>query len=489
MIILSGYSLFLVCIAIGGLSKSKATISENDIFMEYCKNTVWFNRVFLFFGKELYMNPEKAKDVRIYSQNTVAEKMLDKLISHEKENQSDIVKMALYPAIAQIIIVFANAVCYLFVASKALFGAFGVGNIVQYVAVLSRLGEGLQELMYLLSDNEVYCTHLQNLFAYLDLPNHMYQGSLTVEKRDDNEYYVEFKNVSFQYPNADAYALKHVNLKFKVGEKLAVVGMNGSGKTTFIKLMCRLYDPTEGEILLNGVNIKKYDYNEYTSIFSVVFQDFRLFSFSLGQNVSASASYDEDKVIECLKKAGFAERLNSLPNKLSTFLYKDIDADGVEISGGEAQKLALAVLSTKMHRSSSLTNRLLHSIQFQNTKSIVNLMKSQEPKPLSISVTVLHHAASATKLLYFMKEKSFNSEVMKNSLPTATENIMNCGMHRRNIIQRKISKMPLAQIFFVGAGDHFFYLFVPLTIFISIANFKSPVNFSRPTLSYNPTLK
>lgn len=90
--------------------------------------------------------------------------------------------------------------------------------------------------------------------------------------------------------------------------------------------MCRLYDPTEGEILLNGVNIKKYDYNEYTSIFSVVFQDFRLFSFSLGQNVSASASYDEDKVIECLKKAGFAERLNSLPNKLNTFLYKDIDA-------------------------------------------------------------------------------------------------------------------------------------------------------------------
>ena len=334
--------IILVCIAIGGLSKSKATISENDIFMEYCKNTVWFNRVFLFFGKELYMNPEKAKDVRIYSQNTVAEKMLDKLISHEKENQSDIVKMALYPAIAQIIIVFANAVCYLFVASKALFGAFGVGNIVQYVAVLSRLGEGLQELMYLLSDNEVYCTHLQNLFAYLDLPNHMYQGSLTVEKRDDNEYYVEFKNVSFQYPNADSYALKHVNLKFKVGEKLAVVGMNGSGKTTFIKLMCRLYDPTEGEILLNGVNIKKYDYNEYTSIFSVVFQDFRLFSFSLGQNVSASASYDEDKVIECLKKAGFAERINSLPNKLNTFLYKDIDADGVEISGGEAQKLALA---------------------------------------------------------------------------------------------------------------------------------------------------
>lgn len=332
----------LFCIVIGGLSKSKATVSENDVFMEYCKNTVWFNRVFMFFGKELYMNPEKAKDVRIYSQNTVAEKMLDKLISHERGNQSDITKMALYPTIAQIIIGLANAVCYLFVAIKALFGAFVVGNIVQYVAVLSRLGEGLQELMYILSDNEIYCTHLQNLFEYLDLPNHMYQGSLTVEKRDDNEYYVEFRNVSFRYPNTDTYVLRHVNLKFKVGEKLAVVGMNGSGKTTFIKLMCRLYEPTEGEILLNGVNIKKYDYDEYMSIFSVVFQDFRLFSFSLGQNISASTSYDREKVIECLKKAGFAKRLNSLPNDLDTFLYKDIDADGIEISGGEAQKLALA---------------------------------------------------------------------------------------------------------------------------------------------------
>ncbi len=332
----------LICIILGGLSKSKATISENEVFMNFCKNTVWFNRVFMFFGKELYMNPEKAKDIRIYGQNIVAEKELDKLILHERKNQSDIFKMSLYPAAAQIIIGLANTVCYLFVAAKALFGAFGVGSIVQYVAVLSRLGEGLQELMYILSDNEVYCTHLQNLFAYLDLPNNMYQGSLTIEKRDDNEYYVEFRDVSFQYPGTGRYVLKHVNLKFTIGEKLAVVGMNGSGKTTFIKLMCRLYDPTEGEILLNGVNIQKYDYDEYMSIFSVVFQDFRLFSFSLGQNISASATYDSEKVTECLKKAGFDKRLESLPNDLETFLYKDFDTDGVEISGGEAQKLALA---------------------------------------------------------------------------------------------------------------------------------------------------
>lgn len=332
----------LFCIILGGLSNSKATVKENDVFMKWCKDTVWFNRAFQFFGKELSVNPEKAKDVRIYKQNTIAEKVLDTLIQQDRKNQIEIFQMSIYSAIASIIIGLANVVCYLYVAAKALFGAFGVGSIVQYVAVLSQLGKGLQELMFILSDNEVYCTHLEKLFAYLDIPNHMYQGSLTVEKRDDNEYFIEFRNVSFKYPNTNMYVLKHINLKFKVGEKLAVVGMNGSGKTTFIKLTCRLYDPTEGEILLNGVNIQKYDYDEYMSIFSMVFQDFRLFSFSLGQNISASASYDSQKVMKSLEKVGFDERLKSMPNNLETFLYKDFDTDGVEISGGEAQKIALA---------------------------------------------------------------------------------------------------------------------------------------------------
>lgn len=332
----------LFCIILGGLSNSKATVKENDVFMKWCKDTVWFNRAFQFFGKELSVNPEKAKDVRIYKQNTIAEKVLDTLIQQDRKNQIEIFQMSIYSAIASIIIGLANVVCYLYVAAKALFGAFGVGSIVQYVTVLSQLGKGLQELMFILSDNEVYCTHLEKLFAYLDIPNHMYQGSLTVEKRDDNEYFIEFRNVSFKYPNTNMYVLKHINLKFKVGEKLAVVGMNGSGKTTFIKLMCRLYDPTEGEILLNGVNIQKYDYDEYMSIFSMVFQDFRLFSFSLGQNISASASYDSQKVMKSLEKVRFDERLKSMPNNLETFLYKDFDTDGVEISGGEAQKIALA---------------------------------------------------------------------------------------------------------------------------------------------------
>lgn len=180
------------------------------------------------------------------------------------------------------------------------------------------------------------------VFEFLNLPNEMYRGSLTVEKRRDRNYEVEFRNVSFRYPGSDRYALKNVNMKFKIGERLAVVGMNGSGKTTFIKLLCRLYDPTEGEILLNGIDIRKYDEREYRLIFSVVFQDFKLFALPLVENVASGSDYDEEKARESLEKAGFGERLLRLSEGLATYLYKDYDKNGINISGGEAQKIAIA---------------------------------------------------------------------------------------------------------------------------------------------------
>lgn len=231
---------------------------------------------------------------------------------------------------------------YAVLICAALQGGITVGSIAKYIACIMLLTEtvtGITKTIYLAFDNNHY---LKRFFSYLDIPNNMYRGSLTVEKRDDNEYYVEFRNVSFQYPNTEAYALKNVNLKFKVGEKLAIVGMNGSGKTTFIKLLCRLYDPTEGEILLNGVNIQKYDYDEYMSIFSVVFQDFSLFSFKLGEVVASSKLFDEEKVRESLIKANFGDRLKELPEGVHTYLYKNYEKSGIEISGGEAQKIALA---------------------------------------------------------------------------------------------------------------------------------------------------
>ncbi len=337
----------LLCIIIGGRCNSKASIKENDVFVKWCKETVWFNRMFSFFGKDLYMEPEHAKDIRIYEQNDIADKALGKLLRRDKSADKSVFKMSLYQSVATVIVGIVNALCYIFVVLKAVFGAFGVGSIVQYVGVLNCLSQGIQELMYVIADNEVYCMHLKSLFEYLDIPNKKYQGTIPVEKRafcddGDNDYEIEFRGVSFKYPASDTFALRNVSMKLRIGERLAVVGMNGSGKTTFIKLLCRLYDPTEGEILLNGINIKKYDYDEYMSIFSVVFQDFKLFAFSLAQNVSTSVDYDELRVKKCLDEAGFGLRLSGMPDGTHTYLYKDFHEKGVEISGGEAQKIALA---------------------------------------------------------------------------------------------------------------------------------------------------
>lgn len=236
---------------------------------------------------------------------------------------------------------------YVLLFSAALKGGVSVGSIARYVSCVLLLLEACSGLAASLQTALVNQEYMKRYFSYFDIQNHMYQGSLTVEKRDDNDYHVEFRDVSFRYPHTREYALRHVNLRFKAGEKLAVVGANGSGKTTFIKLMCRLYDPTEGEILLNGVNIRKYDYDEYLSIFSVVFQDFRLFSFTLGENVAGAGvnraeKYDGRRVERCLEQAGLGKRLDTLERGLDTFLYKDCDDGGVEISGGEAQKIALA---------------------------------------------------------------------------------------------------------------------------------------------------
>ena len=283
------------------------------------------------------------KDVRLYRQDKLIMKIKNFALDLHKKAfrtmESSKYKFDMPLTFTGILL---EAIIYVFVCVYALLGTFGIGSIVKYVGFVETITGCITSYFAVFADIKYNTPFVEDYLAYFDIPQKMYQGSLTVEKRDDNEYYVEFKDVSFKYPGSETYALRHVNMKFKVGEKLAVVGMNGSGKTTFIKLMCRLYDPTEGEILLNGVNIKKYDYDEYLAVFSVVFQDFKLFSFSLGENVASGADYDVDKVMGSLHQSGFGERLATMPEGIKTTLYKDFDENGIEVSGGEAQKIALA---------------------------------------------------------------------------------------------------------------------------------------------------
>jgi ATP-binding cassette, subfamily B, bacterial len=303
------------------------------------------NRLFSFWLGTLVYDHSRALDIRIYRQDILSRNNQEKF--NPFSAKSNLAKAARGPmgglnalsgALSQVFI----GLVYVFVCLKALGGAFGVGSVAQYVASVTALSAGVSSFISTLGDMRNNAAFLRTTYEFLDIPNDMYQGSLTVEKRSDRNYDVEFRNVSFKYPNSGSWALRNVSIRFRVGERLAVVGQNGSGKTTFIKLLCRLYDPTEGEILLNGIDIRKYNYGEYMSIFSVVFQDFRLLSFPLGQNVAAKVNYDCERVNTSLDEAGFGDRFRQMPNGADTWLYKEFDEKGVEISGGEAQKIALA---------------------------------------------------------------------------------------------------------------------------------------------------
>lgn len=231
---------------------------------------------------------------------------------------------------------------FLFTAAKAWMGVIGIGNFILYQGTVQKFVEATSELggnLGELRDNNRY---LKETFAYLEMPNQMYKGTLAVEKRDDIDYEIEFRDVSFRYPRSEVWVLRHVNMKFKIGDKLAIVGENGSGKTTFIKLLCRLYDPTEGKILLNGIDITRYRYDEYMDLFSVAFQDYALFAFSIAQNVAASDRVDTARVQNCLNRVGLGEKIANLPKGIHTNIGREYENDGVDFSGGEQQKIALA---------------------------------------------------------------------------------------------------------------------------------------------------
>ena len=326
---------------LAGLLYSKAADWENRL----AKEATFGNRVY-FYVMDFPDLRENQLDIRIYRQQALLRKTFvdsGSVFSADGAfGRAARGPMGICNALAGSISALITGFLYAFTCLKAWAGAFDVGSVTQYVGAATALAGAVYTLLEAWGDMTANTEHLETTFRYLDQPNHMYQGSLTTEKRADRQYQVEFRNVSFRYPGSESWALKNVSIRFRVGKRLAIVGENGSGKTTFIKLLCRLYDPQEGQILLNGIDIRKYRYDEYMAIFSVVFQDFQLISQSLGSNVAGSVRYDPNRVRKALIDAGFGPRLDTLPQGLDTLLYKDYGEEGIEISGGEAQKIAIA---------------------------------------------------------------------------------------------------------------------------------------------------
>lgn len=197
-----------------------------------------------------------------------------------------------------------------------------------------RIVNGVQEVVK-------RCNYIHEYILFLQYPSAMKKGDGEVAEA---EHVIEFRDVSFRYPRTDRYILRHVNLKITPGEHLSIVGLNGAGKTTFIKLLCRLYDVNEGAILLDGRNIKEYSDEEYRKLFAVVFQDFQLFAFSLKENVALHKSPEasEDEIEKALLLSGVYEDAVKLEKGLDTIIYKSFDEKGTELSGGQRQKVAIS---------------------------------------------------------------------------------------------------------------------------------------------------
>ena len=324
---------------LSGLIGARLRRREEAVFKRWTDNTVWYNRAFTFYGYALYAETARAKDVRLYRQDRIADRVMRELDEHNRKSSSLLNRMSACQGLLELSRGVCNALCYLFVAAKAGLGAFAVGSVVQYVGALMELVKSVSDLFFVITENRVYTGHLQKLFEYLDLPDAKHQGSRPVSGTDHT---IEFRNVSFRYPGSETDVLENVSITLHAGRKQALVGANGAGKTTFVKLLCRLYDPTEGQILLDGTDIREYDYDQYLNLFSFVFQDFKLFALPLGQNIAASETCDTERAEDCIRKAALEDRYREMPDGLVTWLYHDLSEKGVEISGGEAQKIALA---------------------------------------------------------------------------------------------------------------------------------------------------
>ena len=288
-------------------------------------------------------NYRNGKEIRLYGEQQLIEKKF--LTAHETvvdKILQTFFKTSEYTFIMNLCDLLSKLVLYGFAIYRAVNGSMSAGDVIVFVMCFIRIQYAFESISDNLGSLFTKSQMWKQLYDFLDIPDEKYQGSIPTEKRDDNEYEFEFRHVWFKYPDSEEYTLKDINLKWRIGEKMALVGKNGCGKSTLVKLLCRLYDPTEGEITLNGIDIRKYKYEEYMELFSVVFQDSKLFSFSLAENVAADTEYDAERVTDCVIRAGLGDRLKTMENGIETCLYKDFDENGVEISGGEAQKLCLA---------------------------------------------------------------------------------------------------------------------------------------------------
>jgi len=303
----------------------------------------------------IVMTPDQQKDVRIYRLDRILiSKFAEKNIGVSKWLGTLQTKSGNSKSQQTAIISAINLITYLFASMRVLtdhFGSrIGVGDFTVYINTSEELIKSFVESFNSLMSINQYLGHLTPFAEFIEIPESETKSAEGLEL--DEIRTIEFKNVKFKYPSTDRYVLNDVSFRIAKGERISIVGLNNAGKSTIVKLICRLFEPDEGEILINGININRYRLRDYLSQIATVFQDFKLFPFTIEQNINTSTEETgEERLRQILADIDMAGRIDKLPNGIKSLLDKSIYDEAVDMSGGEKQKIAIA---RALYKSSSL---------------------------------------------------------------------------------------------------------------------------------------
>lgn len=293
-------------------------------------------------------NFDFAKDIRLFNMsNAFFNQLLGVNETYKELNRKHHNRMVLWEVSLGSVLIVQKILMYTWLVYNVVTGAYQISDFVLYVGLVSTFHASVGYVNWIYSDMRTNSLMINDYRNFVDWK----EDRETADEKDGyiteinlDKFEFRFENVSFKYPGHDNYVLKNVNLTIKNGAKLAVVGVNGAGKTTFIKLMMKLYEPSEGRILLNDVDIKEYNREEYFKLFSPVFQNVECFAMPIYQNISFAEEdkTDMNKINEVLEQSGLSEKINSYEKGIHTNLLKIFDKEGIDLSGGEKQRLAMA---------------------------------------------------------------------------------------------------------------------------------------------------
>ncbi len=350
------------CVAVVGVITSSALILKIDAFMilvilatcmgqffilriinknikENMDRRYKFRTKFDYFYKNS-KNTAAAKDIRLYGfQDYFIKALADSLYCIEKTIAKYTRQCAAFDAITALLNLIREAVAYAYLVYLVTKGRITVSDFVFYFGIITGFSNWVVNLVFSYSRIEQCCNECAAYRAYIESEDNSDKGKEFTDKEIST---VEFKNVCFKYPCAEKDTLKNINVKFSGNENIAIVGENGAGKTTLIKLLCGLYEPTDGEILINGESTADISKSSLFDLFSAIFQDYYFLPMTIAENLTAEINYNNNRLWQAFEKAGIADKINSLKDKEKSLMDKAVYKNAVDFSGGEKQKLLLA---------------------------------------------------------------------------------------------------------------------------------------------------